>query len=631
MSFLNPAAFYLIGTIPIVIALHFLRLRRHNYIVPSILLWLDNPEDQKANVPFQRLRHWLLPLLQCLFLLFIVISIARPALHIPGIIHGKIVFIVDNSASMLSREMGHTRLDIAKREVLKHIMQVSASGGMMIMSTHPLGTHIQQTFTADEDKLKSAVKSITASHTTSDLSSVFALVSQHIDSVNDHVYFVSDSFENLPPTSFPINTINVGESAENIGIVHLNVEKLADQFQILTRIRNWTHTDREITTQLVLVGGGTIDEKRLSIPADKEKSLLFSINADRLKGQAISLQLIETEDDFDLDNVAWVIPKPEREFRILLISNREQPFLTDLFQSYGEHVRLQKISADEFHGSGNADVTIIDGDILLTGGTTRQWMNTVDTQGIIYINWQQELSDEEDTLEIIDTPVSIIGVNRTHPIMQEVLLEGLHLKRSLKRDMPYWGESLVETEQGTLIWLGTTLGRQYLVFEFDAFNPEVSEFPFTIPGVPIFIYQCLSWFASESAPIRTVGRLQNIVTDSFKTSDRLMIDIPVQEDTMIEVQKPDGERIELESSVFTETDRIGIYSVFVDDALYERFSVNLLNEDESALNTYDLARDTNALVTGKPFLQPLVHEVWQWVVLFGVCLLLCEWWLYHRH
>lgn len=630
MSFLNPAAFYLIGTIPIVIALHFLRLRRHNYIVPSILLWLDNPEDQKANVPFQRLRHWLLPLLQCLFLLFIVISIARPALHIPGIIHGKIVFIVDNSASMLAREMGHTRLDIAKREVLKHIMQVSASGGMMIMSTHPLGTHIQQTFTADEDKLKNAVKSITASHTTSDLSSVFALVSQHIDSVNDHVYYVSDSFENLPPTSFPINTINVGESAENIGIVHLNVEKLADQFQILTRIRNWTHTDREITTQLVLVGGGTIDEKRLSIPADKEKSLLFSINADRLKGQAISLQLIETEDDFDLDNVAWVIPKPEREFRILLISNREQPFLTNLFQSYGEHVRLQKISAAEFHGSGDADVTIIDGDILLTGGTTRQWMNTVDTQGIIYINWQQELSDEGDTLEIIDTPVSVIGVNRTHPIMQEVLLEGLHLKRSLKRDIPYWGESLVETEQGALIWLGTTLGRQYLVFEFDAFNPEVSEFSFTIPGVPIFIYQCLSWFASESAPIRTVGRLQNIVTDSFKTSDRLMIDIPVQEDTMIEVQKPDGERIELESSVFTETDRIGIYSVFVDDALYERFSVNLLNENESALNTYDLARDTNALVTGKTFLQPLVHEVWQWVVLFGVCLLLCEWWLYHR-
>ena len=148
-------------------------------------------------------------------------------------------------------------------------------------------------------------------------------------------------FENLPSTTFPINTIAVGESAENIGFVHLNLERLADQFQILTRIRNWTNTDREITTQLVLVGGGTIDEKRLPIPAGMEKSVLFSINADRLKGHAISLQLIDAEDDFDLDNTAWVIPKPKREFRILHISNRKQPFLTDILQSYGEHVRLQ--------------------------------------------------------------------------------------------------------------------------------------------------------------------------------------------------------------------------------------------------------------------------------------------------
>ena len=630
MSFLNPAAFYLIGTIPIVIALHFLRLRRQSYSVPSILLWRDNPEDQKANVPFQRLRNWLLPLLQCLFLLFTVISIARPALHIPSIAHGKIVFIVDNSASMLSTEMGHTRLEIAKQEVLKHIKQVSASGGIMIMSTHPLGSHIRQTFTADEDKLNSAVKNITASHTVSDLSPVFALLSQHIDAVNDHVYYVSDSVENVPSASIPIKTIAVGKPAENIGIVHLNVERLADQFQILTRIRNWTNTDKEITTQLGLVGGGTIDEKNVSIPVGKERSILFSINANRLEGHAISIQLIDTEDDFDLDNTAWVIPKPKRDFRILLISNRKQPFLMDLLQSYGEHVRMQTITAAEFHGSGDADVTIIDGDVLLTDETISQSVNTLDTHGIVYINCQRKIPDVEGTPEIIETPVSVMHVNRTHPIMQEVSLEGLHLKRSLRRDMPYWGESLVETEKGALIWIGTTAGRQFLVFEFDAFNPEVSEFPFTIPEVPILIYQCLSWFESESTPIRSVDRLQNIVADTFKTGDRLMIDIPVQEDAIIEVKKPDSEKIELKNSMFAETDRIGIYSVFVDGVLYEKFSVNLLNEDESALNISNFAPDTNELVTDNALLQPLVQEVWQWVALVGICLLLCEWWFYHR-
>ena len=91
MQFLNPAAFYLLGVIPIVVALHFLKLRRHTHRVPSILLWRSTDEDQRANVPFQRLRNLLLPLLQVLFLLLVTFSVARPALRRPGFISGRAI------------------------------------------------------------------------------------------------------------------------------------------------------------------------------------------------------------------------------------------------------------------------------------------------------------------------------------------------------------------------------------------------------------------------------------------------------------------------------------------------------------------------------------------------------------
>ena len=61
MQFLNPAAFYLLGFIPIVVALHFLKLRRHTHRVPSIMLWLSTDEDRRANVPFQRLQKPITP------------------------------------------------------------------------------------------------------------------------------------------------------------------------------------------------------------------------------------------------------------------------------------------------------------------------------------------------------------------------------------------------------------------------------------------------------------------------------------------------------------------------------------------------------------------------------------------
>ena len=116
MSFLNPAAFYLIGTIPLVIALHFLRLRRQSFVVPSMMLWHASPEDQKANVPFQRLRNWLLPLLQGFFLLVIIFSIARPALHIPGIVHGKIVLSLTTLQVCCQRRWVQLDLNLLSRK-----------------------------------------------------------------------------------------------------------------------------------------------------------------------------------------------------------------------------------------------------------------------------------------------------------------------------------------------------------------------------------------------------------------------------------------------------------------------------------------------------------------------------------
>ena len=164
MQFLNPAAFYLLGVVPIVVALHFLKLRRHTRLVPSIMLWLSTDEDRRANVPFQRLRNLLLPLLQVLFLLLLTCSIARPALRKPGFMPGKAILIVDNSASMSSTEMGQTRLTLAKQEAQQYIKEVSASGGMMLMVTNAAGTYIQQAFTTDTAKLQQAIKNITATH-----------------------------------------------------------------------------------------------------------------------------------------------------------------------------------------------------------------------------------------------------------------------------------------------------------------------------------------------------------------------------------------------------------------------------------------------------------------------------------
>lgn len=629
MAFLNPAAFYLLCAIPIVLALHFLKLRRQRFVVSSIMLWRESAEDQKANVPFQRLRNLLLPILQTIFLLLIVVSVARPALHVPGIIEGKIIFIVDNSASMQSIEMGETRLTFARQEAKKQIRQMSASGGMMIMTTHSSKPYIQQTWTTDKDKLMRAVDNIKPTDIGGDFTSVFDHARRYLDSPQDQIVFITDSFGNGPDTSVPITKIAVGSNTDNIGIVTLNVERLSEQFHVLAGIQNWTNTTRDIVLRLELAGGRSIDEKTASIPAGDVKSVPFSVNADRLDGEVINLNLVDVGDDFELDNSVWAILNVKRQFRIFLVSDRNQPFLVDLLWNYGDNVELQTVTTDEYHSSGDADVVIFNGALPLE----HRLLDNSRTKNYIFIDWHSELSGLTDApIQMVSSPVNVINENKTHPTMQDVSLVGMGVKESVNRKLPIWGESLLETDKGTLIWLGTESGKRILVFEFDAFNPNTSPFATTIPDGPLLMYQCLDWFETNSYPIQSLTDQSRHTNQQYHTGELLKIDVFPVDELVIQVKKPDNTLIRLENSTFSQTDQIGVYSVFVGDTLFERFAVNLVDSDESTLSpttTQSNMQDTE--IVKEQQLQNFKREVWHWSVLFAVGLLLCEWWFYHRN
>src|SRR5215203_1255567 len=119
-NFVNPgnAAIAAGITVPLLLLLYFLKLRRREMAVSSTLLWKKAIQDLQVNAPFQKLRRNLLLLLQLLLLLLLLLALSRPVTHYtPGA--GRIsVLLIDRSASMGAKDpdfKGKTRLDEAKR------------------------------------------------------------------------------------------------------------------------------------------------------------------------------------------------------------------------------------------------------------------------------------------------------------------------------------------------------------------------------------------------------------------------------------------------------------------------------------------------------------------------------------
>lgn len=619
MHFLNASALYLLAFIPIVALLHFLKLRRQRHVVPSIMLWLEAIEDVKANVPFQRLRNSLLLILQLLFLLIAVATVARPALRRPSSLQGQSILILENSASMQSTELGESRFEIARTKALALIDRLDTSSQMMIMDTSRPPHHIHQGFTADKEKLRRAISEMPLQHISPDLKAIFNSVRAYINGPSTGIFFIGDGFEAIPNSSHHLQNIGVGEQGENVGIVQFDASlnpNQPGQFQVLVVIQNFGLEEQKFRVRLE-IGGKWLDDETLSLRAGETQSIVFSVEDKRFDGLIVSARL-ELEDDLALDNAASAILHSLSKSRVLLVSDRHQPLLTKMLEA-DVNIDLVQIQTQDYQGMGGRDIVIFDQYVPedLPDANTIS-LNPVDGLQFMPVEQKTEL-------------VHVIDQERTHAIMRDVSLINLQVKESLIPQLPIWGIPLVETTHAPLIWFGEHAKRKVVVFAFDAFDLQISRFALLIPSAPIFMSRCLEWLSTPKTPIQPdvvkVGTPVRIVLDHLDEVDSIAVELPDGSRTNIVAQSA--------TIVFADTSHVGVYTVSVDNRRIGQFFVNLLNRQESNISAPQ--RDDNQREAGSieehrvSHTQQVNREVWKYTACLGLFLLVMEWWLYHRN
>jgi hypothetical protein len=637
MNFLNPTSLYLSFLISIIVLLYFLKLRRKRYVVSSVIFWLQAIEDMRANVPFARLRKNLLLPLQILFMMIVVLGLARPAWKSHSQLGKHTILIMDSSASMQAIDHGqppHSRFEAAKIAAMELVDSLSPGEQIMLIEAGAKPT-IKATFIADKLKLRDVISKLRVTDTAGELNSALELAISTAKGVEgSEIIVLSDNAVKSSTVGIEVEDkpfirfLTFGKRNLNVAITQFNVTKNdndSTKYQAFVELKNFSEIMLRPLVYLS-IEEHNIANDAVNLQPGERKGITLSFDDKGFDMHALKIEL-DVKDDLKVDNAAYAILHKAEKLKVLLISEEHNKYLEKALLT-NPNLQLRQLNISQYLSTASDDITI--------------FYNTVPQEipegNVIFINPKSGLPFIPTAIE--RGPISVVSQNGNHPVMRFVDLTNLEVRSGLEYELPDWGIPLVETTASPLIWLGEQLNRKGIFFSFDAFDLKISKFALSY-ACPILMANCLNWLGPA---------FRNIVPDDVKTGIPVTINFRHPEETeQVTINSPDGNIFHLDISknlsgkgslVFTNTEMTGIYEVFADlpaamlaaqagDRLIGKFAVNLLDEQESNI----MPQAPKQHEEGKTFATNLTityKELWGRFMLLGLLILAAEWWVYHR-
>jgi len=608
LNFLTPFAFVFAAALPVVIVFYLLKRKRTVKLVSSTLLWQKFLAETQASAPFQRLRHnWLL-LLQLLLLTLVILALARP--YFAGKMAGGNLFVVilDASASMQAADESPSRFEKARAEALKLVGTLQDTDQMVVLQAAAV-TEVKQSPTSEKSALRRALENCSVTDSPTRLAEALKLAeSTTRNNANTEIHLFSDGatpdlgeFENK---ALRIVFHSFGQRGDNLGITTLDVRvnpEDAGQRALFASIFNCSTNIRE--TGLELRFNDQLLETRPLMLQPRETSPQIFL-APQVRDGVFTVRLT-AKDDLAADNQASLVSLLPQPVKVLLVTGGNR-FLEKALRAVA-NVQLT-VAADSTDAGRAFDLVVLDN--VQPGVWPAGNLLAIRTAAT---NWFERIGQA--------TSPSIVDWKSTHPLLRFASFDNVQIAESLSVKTPAWALAIVDSPQTPLILAGE-LDRRRVVWL--AFNPLDSTWPLRV-SFPIFIANAVDWLNPASA---NAARLMVKAGDPF----RFNLADPV---TTAQIIYPDGKTKTLpldpntREILFGDTVRQGIYRLRA-GTNETAFCVNLMDAAETdttprtelKLGKYAQVR---AATTTRANL-----ELWRWIALGGLAVLLFEWWYYHR-
>jgi len=674
MGFLSPITALIVAgiTIPLLVSLYFLKLRRRQVMISSTLLWKKAIQDLQVNSPFQRLRRSLLLLLQLLILGALLFAMSRPTLETLASPGQRVVIVIDHSASMNATDISPTRLDEAKQAAIELIDNLDvtgesaegeAMGGAMVVS-FAQGARVRQSLTNDPSKLRNAVRRIEPTDQVSRLGPALNLIEPYVQAGSDDesdklvVYIISDGKiqadgQMMSLAGAELRYIPIGggpggmagaADPDNLGIVSFSARRDFDKpeiVQVFARAANFGSQPVRANLRLSLDGQVTrvqpinlqpapVNTSGLSDTPTATTSHETSVQFDFvLPGSALVELTHDYEDQLVSDNTARLTLAPARRLRILMVT-RGNAFLAKGIQSAGvrqlsimtpgkyEDQDPLSLRRGGWDASGTSGLAGEGFDVIVFDGYSPATIPKVDS---LYFAAappmdaiQRIASDPEETAS-----QRILTWERDHPLLRYVVLDDVILSEPGRLVVASQATVMATGQSGPVMAEVVEDGVRHVVASFDVLK---SNWPIKI-SFPVFL--------GNTVQTLGLGGLADDAGIAYRTGEVATIPVDISDDfsytgpVPIRVVRTQG------TAVLPAFTRAGLYEASGNiDPPFDRLGVNLLTSAESDIRTADIL-NVSSIATGTTArTSTFRREVWRWFIWGALAVMLIEWLVYTR-
>jgi hypothetical protein len=669
-TFLNPwVALIAAGvTIPSLLLLYFLKLRRQERSVSSTLLWKKSIQDLQVNSPFQKLRKNLLLLLQLLLLAALLLALGRPVTNYVKGAGTITIVLIDRSASMSATDMdGNSRLSQAK-ERAKEVVGTLKKGTPAMVIAFDESAETVQPLTDDVTLLKRAIDSIQPTDRKSRLKLAYQLAEaqaffeeQQLRATMEKpdVYLFSDGRvldEGELSLSGQVWYEKIGtDTAPNIAIVALSARRNYErptEVQVFARLANFGETPVKTDVELRVDGrvrsigtatllpdrwndidriektDANLAKKWREAKEQADKSGIVARDSvgfppfDLMTSAVIEVEQTNRKDDsLPADDRAYVVVPPPKNLKVLVVSAGNY-FLEKALAS----MDLEK--PDILTPANYEDKKPTDYDVIIFDRHTAKFLppaGSFISMGAVPEGLKLKAVKQGDLNVMLANP-EVLDWKRDHPILRPLQLGRLNIGQAIKMEVPKEAEVLVEGLSGPLIVLQREERGTHLIIGFDVLE---SDWPLK-PSFMIFLQGAMQYLAIGSDmdvhQSYDPGATPKIPRTNLQQVDPTLKDIRLigPDGTRKVTVPPQGD------FALPALEHVGVYSTDPAIPQYEKIAVNLLDPNESNLLPASAppgnVGDAIGGGAGKVRL-----ELWRYIIaFFALPLLLVEWWVYTR-